>query len=175
MAAEMETLLRVRHERGGLGAALIPTFSARARLLQDPAGVAAELEPTAVALIDAGNLIDGSHLMEQAARAALEAGRPAEGVRLAALSEEAAPTGWYRSAALMVRGVAARQLGDPAACELLHDFLGYLADRENLLGVPLALETLGGLLIADGQLAVGAPPGRRSDAPHRDRPGAAAG
>ena len=155
MAAEMETLLRVRHERSGLGEALIPTFSARARLLQDPAGVAAELEPTAVALIDAGNLIDGSHLMEQAARAALEAGRPAEGVRLAALSEEAAPTGWYRSAARMVRGVAARQLGDPAACDLLHDFLGYLADRENLLGVPLALETLGGLLIADGQLAVG--------------------
>jgi len=155
MAAEMETLLRVRHEWGGLGEALIPTFSARARLLEDPAGVAAELEPTAAALIDAGDLVDGSHLMEQAARAALEAGRPAEGVRLAALSEEAAPTGWYRSAARMVRGVAARQLGDPAACDLLHDFLGYLADRENLLGVPLALETLGGLLIGDGQLAVG--------------------
>ena len=85
MAAEMETLLRARHERGGLGKALIPTFSARARLLEDPAGVAAELEPAAAALIDAGNLIDGSHLMEQAARAALEAGRPAEGVQLAAL------------------------------------------------------------------------------------------
>ena len=151
----METLLRVRHEWGGLGEALIPTFSARASLLEDPAGVAAELEPTAAALIDAGDLVDGSHLMEQAARAALEADRPAEGVRLAALSEEAAPTGWYRSAARMVRGVAARQLGDPAACDLLHDSLGYLADRENLLGVPLALETLGGLLIGDGQLAVG--------------------
>ena len=35
----------------------------------------------------------------------------------------------------MVRGVAARQLGDPGACDLLHDFLGYLADRESLLGV----------------------------------------
>jgi hypothetical protein len=82
MAAEMETLLRARHEWGGFGEALIPTFSARARLLQDPAGVAAQLEPTAVALIDAGNLIDGSHLMEQAARAALEAGTPADAVRL---------------------------------------------------------------------------------------------
>src|SRR4029077_12661027 len=60
MAAEMETLLRVRHEWGALGEALIPTFSARARLLEDPAGVAAELEPTAAALIDAGDLIDGS-------------------------------------------------------------------------------------------------------------------
>jgi hypothetical protein len=161
MAAEIETLLRVRHERSGLGEALIPTFSARARLLEDPAGVAAELEPTAATLIDAGDLVDGSHLMEQAARAALEAGRPAEGVRLAALSEEAAPTGWYRSAARMVRGAAARQLGDPAACDLLHDSLGYLADRENLLGVPLALETLGGLLIGDGQLACGGTPPRR--------------
>ena len=78
-----------------------------------------------------------------------------EAIRLAALSEEAAPTGWYRSAARMVRGVAARQLGDPAACDLLHDSLGYLADREILLGVPLAVETFGGLLIREGQLAEG--------------------
>jgi DNA-binding CsgD family transcriptional regulator len=155
MTAEMETLLRVRHEWGGLGEALIPTFAARARLLEDPAGVAAQLEPTAVSLIEQGDLIDGSHLMEQAARAALEAGRPADAVRLAALGEEAAPTGWYRSAARLVRGVAARQLGDPAACDLLHDSLGYLADREILLGVPLALETLGGLLIGEGHLAEG--------------------
>jgi hypothetical protein len=90
--------------------------------------------------------------MEQAARAALEAGRPADAVRLAVLGEEAAPTGWYRSAA---RLVAARQLGDPAACDLLHDSLGYLADREILLGVPLALENLGGLLIGEGHLAEG--------------------
>jgi hypothetical protein len=54
-----------------------------------------------------------------------------------------------------VRGVAARQLGDPAACDLLHDSLGYLADREILLGAPLALETLGGLLIGEGHLAEG--------------------
>src|SRR4029077_12090979 len=108
----MKTLLRVRHEWGSLGEALIPTFSARARLLDDPAGVAAELEPTAVALIDAGDLIDGSHLMEQAARAALEADRPAEGVRLAALRAQAAPTGWDRTPAARGRGVAARQLGD---------------------------------------------------------------
>jgi len=155
MTAEMETLLRVRQEWGGLGEALIPTFAARARLLQDPAGVAAQLEPTAVSLIEQGDLIDGSHLMEQAARAALEAGHPADAVRLAALGEEAAPTGWYRSAARLVRGVAARQLGDPAACDLLHDSLGYLADREILLGVPLALETLGGLLIGEGHLAEG--------------------
>src|ERR1700759_731069 len=87
MAAEMETLLRARHEWGGLGEALIPTFAARARLLQDPAGVAAQLEPTAVSLIEQGDLIDGSHLMEQAARAALEAGHPADAVRLAALGE----------------------------------------------------------------------------------------
>jgi len=33
--------------------------------------------------------------------------------------------------------------------------IGYLADRENLAGVPLALETIGGLLIAAGQLAEG--------------------
>jgi len=155
MAAELETLLDARHEWGGLGEALIPTFAARARLLQDPAGVAAELEPIAVALIEGGDLVDGSHLMEQAARAALEAGRPVEAIRLAALSEEAAPTGWYRSAARMVRGVAARQLGDPAACDLLHDSLGYLAGRQILLGVPLAVETLGGLLIGEGQLAEG--------------------
>jgi hypothetical protein len=62
----------------------------------------------------------------------------------------------------MVRGVAARQLGDPAACDLLHDSLGYLVGREILLGVPLAVETLGSLLIREGQLAEGGtPPGRR--------------
>jgi len=93
--------------------------------------------------------------MQQAALAALEGGRPAEAVRLAALSEQAAPTGWYRSAARLTRGVAARQLGDPAACDLLHDSLGYLAAREILLGVPLALETLGGLLIGEGQFTEG--------------------
>jgi len=38
--------------------------------------------------------------------------------------------------------VAARQLGDPAACDLLHDSLGYLVGREILLGVPWAVETL---------------------------------
>jgi predicted ATPase len=155
MAAETQTLLEARHEWGGLGEALIPTFAARARLLEDPAQVAAELEPTAVALIGLGDLIDGSGLMQQAALAALEGGRPAEAVRLAALSEQAAPTGWYRSAARLTRGVAARQLGDPAACDLLHDSLGYLAGREILLGVPLALETLGGLLIGEGQLTEG--------------------
>jgi DNA-binding CsgD family transcriptional regulator len=151
MAAEMEPLLKARQEWGGLGEALIPTFAARARLLEDPAGVAAELELTAIAVIGLGDLIDGAGLMEQAGRAALEADRPAEAVRLAALSEEAAPTGWYRSAARLVRGVAARQLGDPAAYDLLHDSLGYLADKQILLGVPLALETLGGLLIGEGQ------------------------
>jgi DNA-binding CsgD family transcriptional regulator len=155
MAAEMEALLRARHEWGGLGEALIPTFVARARLLEDPAGVAAELEPIAAALVEGGDLVDGSLLMEQAARAALEGGRPAEAVRLAALGEEAAPTGWYRSAARLARGVAARQLGDPAAGDLLHDSLGYLAGREILLGVPLALETLGGLLIEAGLLPDG--------------------
>ena len=133
MTAEMETLLRVRHEWGGLAEALIPTFAARARLLQDPAGVAAQLEPTAVSLIEQGDLIDGSHLMEQAAQRPSKPACPAEAVRLAALSEEAAPRpAGTALAARMVRGVAARQLGDPAACDLLHDFLGYLADRENL-------------------------------------------
>jgi predicted ATPase/DNA-binding CsgD family transcriptional regulator len=155
MAPEMEPLLRARQEWGGLGETLIPTFAARARLLEDPAGAAAELELTAVALIGLGDLVDGAGLMEQAARAALEGGRPGEAVRLATLSEEAAPTGWYRSAARLVRGVAARQLGDPAAGDLLHEVLGYLADTEILLGVPLALETLGGLLIGERQLAVG--------------------
>ena len=155
MAAEMEPLLRARQEWGGLGEALIPTFAARACLLEDPARVAAELELTAVALIGLGDLIDGAGLMEQAARAALEGGRPADAVRLAALGEEAAPTGWYRYAARLVRGVAARQLGDPAAGDVLHEALGYLADREILLGVPLALETLGGLLIGEGQVAEG--------------------
>lgn len=56
------------------------------------------------------------------------------------------------------RGRGARQLGDPAAGDLLHEslgYLGYLADREILLGVPQALETLGGLLIGAGQLAEG--------------------
>ena len=37
MAAELETLLDARHEWGGLGEALIPSFAARARLLEDPA------------------------------------------------------------------------------------------------------------------------------------------
>jgi predicted ATPase/DNA-binding CsgD family transcriptional regulator len=155
MAEEMARLFTARQEWGGLGEALIPTFAARARLLEDPAGACAEVETIAEALIGLGDLMDGSGLMEQAARAALEGGRPGEAVRLAAISEEAAPTGWYRSAARLVRGVAARQLGDPAAFDFLHDALGYLADREILLGVPLALESLGGLLIADGQLAVG--------------------
>jgi predicted ATPase/DNA-binding CsgD family transcriptional regulator len=155
MAAEMETLLEARHEWGGLGEALIPTFATRARLREDPAGVAAELEPIAIALIERGDLADGSQMMEQAARAALEGGRPAEAVRLATLGEEAAPTGCYRSAARLVRGVAARQLRDPAACDLLHDSLGYLAGREILLGIPLAVETLGGLLIGEGHLAEG--------------------
>jgi predicted ATPase/DNA-binding CsgD family transcriptional regulator len=155
MAAEVEPLLRARPEWGGLGEALIPTFAARARLVEDPAGAAAELELTAVTLIGLGDLVDGAGLMEQAARAALEGGRPAEAVRLAALGEDAAPTGWYRSAARLVRGVAARQLGDPAASDLLHESLGYLADRGILLGVPLALETLGGLLTGAGQLAEG--------------------
>jgi hypothetical protein len=41
MAAELETLLDARYEQGGLGEALIPAFAARARLLEDPAGVAA--------------------------------------------------------------------------------------------------------------------------------------
>ena len=155
LAAEMTRLLETRQEWGSLGEALIPTFAAPARLLEDPVGVAAELEPTAIALIEHGDLIDGSHLMEQAARAALEGGRPADAVRLAALGEEAAPTGWHRSAARLVRGVSARQLGDLAACDLLHDSLGYLAEREILLGVPLALETLGGLLMGEGRLAEG--------------------
>lgn len=155
MAPEMEPLLKARQEWGGLGEALIPTFAARARLLEDPAGVAAELESTAAALIALGDLIDGAGLMGHAAWAALEGGRTADAARLAAFSEEAAPTGWYRSAARLVRGIAARQLADPAAGDLLHESLGYLADREILLGVPAALETLGGLLIRDGQLAEG--------------------
>jgi DNA-binding CsgD family transcriptional regulator len=156
MAEEAESMRAARHDWGALGEVLIPTFTARARLRSDPAAVWAPLESAAAALIAAGDRLDGSHLMEKAAVACVEADRAEDAARVAALAEAAAPTDWFRTRARLVHGVAARMLGDVEAVELVHDALADLADREILLDVPLALETLGGLSLSGGSATEGA-------------------
>ena len=150
LAADAEQLLADKRERGAFEA-LIPTFAIRARLAEDPAAVATGLQATAAALIDAGDMVDGSMLRCDAARAALEAGRPEQAAQLARLAEQAAPTDLIRSTAILARGVAARALGAPEAVDFVHDALGQLQEIGVCLGVPLALESLGGMLVTTGQ------------------------
>ena len=156
IAAVVEQLQVGCHDQSELGRVLVPTFTAWGRLLDDPRGALGHLEAAASSLATLGDMLDSSGLMAHAAMAAMEAGAPDDAARTAAMGESYGPTALLRAQSRMRRGVAARVLGDPEALAMIHDALGTLAEHQVVLGVPLALEALGGIAVEETAAPTGA-------------------
>ncbi|HET6914590.1 MAG TPA: LuxR C-terminal-related transcriptional regulator [Acidimicrobiales bacterium] len=146
---EVKKMHAERREWGTLGAGLLAGFSAISAVLDDPSGARIQLEALGSSFLDAGDTLDGPYLLLEGARAALEADCFEDAGRLASIVETNSPGGWADNGRLL-RGVAARAMDDPSAADLVHDSLAEFVRHDVMLGVPLAVETLGGLAINGG-------------------------